>query len=160
MKRKLSRWLWIDLSRFRSLYYSLNNPKFSDRHVWANKVNSDQSDQILHCLPFRLHFWTHFNMVKYCSRFQNDHISFRVWSYQFSGMIISIFGYGHINFRVWSYQFSGMHTSVNQVNTLDYSLLLLLLLLFSVTLLGFLFLIMLLYMNTSTTTGTTVTAIG
>ena len=33
-----------------------NDPKFSDRQVWANSVDPDeeQSDQDLHCLPFRL----------------------------------------------------------------------------------------------------------
>ena len=38
-----------------------NDPKFSDRYVWANSVGPDQtapqeqSDQGLHCLPFRRH---------------------------------------------------------------------------------------------------------
>ena len=34
-----------------------NDPKFSDRHIWANSVDPDreQSDQGLHCLPYRLH---------------------------------------------------------------------------------------------------------
>ena len=34
-----------------------NFPKFSDRQVWANSVDPDQeqSEQGLHCLPFRLH---------------------------------------------------------------------------------------------------------
>ena len=37
-----------------------NDPKFSDRYVWANSADPDQtapkqSDQGLHCLPFRLH---------------------------------------------------------------------------------------------------------
>ena len=34
-----------------------NGPKFSDKQVWANSVDPDQtaSDQGLHCLPFRLH---------------------------------------------------------------------------------------------------------
>ena len=34
-----------------------NDPKFSDRYVWANSVVPDQTapDQGLHCLPFRLH---------------------------------------------------------------------------------------------------------
>ena len=42
-----------------------NDPKFSDRQVWANSVGPDQtapegawkeqSDQGLHCLPFQLH---------------------------------------------------------------------------------------------------------
>ena len=29
-----------------------NDPKFSDRQVWANSADPDQG---LHCLPFRLH---------------------------------------------------------------------------------------------------------
>ena len=35
-----------------------NDPKFSDRYDWANSADPDQtaqSDQGLHCLPFRLH---------------------------------------------------------------------------------------------------------
>ena len=39
------------------LYNYRNNPKFSDRQVWVNKEDPDQiaqSDQGLHCLPFRL----------------------------------------------------------------------------------------------------------
>ena len=35
-----------------------NVPVLSDRQVWANSVDPDQSkqsDQVLHCLPFRLH---------------------------------------------------------------------------------------------------------
>ena len=34
-----------------------NDPKFSDRQVWANSVDLDQTapDQGLHCLPFNLH---------------------------------------------------------------------------------------------------------
>ena len=38
-----------------------NDPKFSDRYAWANCADpdqttpKDQSDQGLHCLPFRLH---------------------------------------------------------------------------------------------------------
>ena len=34
-----------------------NDPKFSDRQVWANSVDSDQeqTDQGLHCLIFCLH---------------------------------------------------------------------------------------------------------
>ena len=40
-----------------------NVPKFSDRQVWANSADPDQtaleesSDQGLHCLPFRLPSW-------------------------------------------------------------------------------------------------------
>ena len=41
-----------------SLIYG-NVPKFWDRQVWADSVEPDQteeqSDQGLHCLPFRLH---------------------------------------------------------------------------------------------------------
>ena len=38
-------------------HYFHNDPKFLDRQVWANSVDSDQeqSDQGLHCLPFCLH---------------------------------------------------------------------------------------------------------
>ena len=42
-------------------YMYRNFPKFSDRQVWANSADLDQtaprgeSDQGLHCLPFRLH---------------------------------------------------------------------------------------------------------
>ena len=33
-----------------------NDPKFSDRYAWANSADpEEQSDQDLHCLPFRLH---------------------------------------------------------------------------------------------------------
>ena len=34
-----------------------NVPKFSDRQVWANSADSDQTapDQVLHCLQFPLH---------------------------------------------------------------------------------------------------------
>ena len=34
-----------------------NDPKFSDRQVWANSIDPDQTapDQGLHCLPFCLH---------------------------------------------------------------------------------------------------------
>ena len=36
--------------------YYRNNPKFSDRQVWANSADPDQTaDQRLDCLPFRLH---------------------------------------------------------------------------------------------------------
>ena len=36
-------------------YIYRNNPKFSDRYTWANSADLDQTDQGLHCLPFRLH---------------------------------------------------------------------------------------------------------
>ena len=35
-----------------------NDPKYSDRQVWANSVDADQkeqSDRGLHCMPFCLH---------------------------------------------------------------------------------------------------------
>ena len=32
-----------------------NDPKFSDRYAWTNSADPEQSDQGLHCLPFRLH---------------------------------------------------------------------------------------------------------
>ena len=41
-----------------SVFYSYrNDPKFSDRYAWANSADPDQeqSDQGLHCLPFRQH---------------------------------------------------------------------------------------------------------
>ena len=43
------------LTRSHKIY--CNDPKFSDRQVWANGVDPDQttSDQGLRCLPFRLH---------------------------------------------------------------------------------------------------------
>ena len=45
----------VDIYRLymRSIDVSYRNvPKFSDRQVWANSVDTDQSDQGLHCLPF------------------------------------------------------------------------------------------------------------
>ena len=40
-------------------YTYRNDSKFSDRYAWANSADPDQteeqSDQGLHCLPFRLH---------------------------------------------------------------------------------------------------------
>ena len=41
-------------------YYCINDSKFSDRQVWSNSADPDQtapqqSDQGLHCLPFCLH---------------------------------------------------------------------------------------------------------
>ena len=43
-----------------------NDPKFSNRQVWANSVEPDQehSDWSLHCLLFHRHFWIHYSMVK------------------------------------------------------------------------------------------------
>ena len=32
-----------------------NDPKFLDTYAWANSADPEQSDQGLHCLPFRLH---------------------------------------------------------------------------------------------------------
>ena len=38
------------------MYYG-NGPKVSDRQIWANSVDQDQTaDQGLHCLPLGLHF--------------------------------------------------------------------------------------------------------
>ena len=34
-----------------------NFPKFSDKQVWANSADPDQTDQDLHCLLFSLHLW-------------------------------------------------------------------------------------------------------
>ena len=36
-------------------YYYRNFPKFSDRQVWANSADPDQTDQGLYCLQFPLH---------------------------------------------------------------------------------------------------------
>ena len=36
---------------------------FSDRYAWANSADPDQTDQGLHCLPFRLHH-LHNSMVE------------------------------------------------------------------------------------------------
>ena len=47
-----------------------NDPKFSDRKVWANSADPDQtapreqSDQGLHCLPFCLHLRDTFHKGK------------------------------------------------------------------------------------------------
>ena len=42
-----------------TLFYYHNDPRLSDRQVWANSVdldgNSVDLDQALHCLPFHLH---------------------------------------------------------------------------------------------------------
>ena len=59
----LPMWIWI-LASMPVLVYrkgdTYNDPKVSDRRAWANSVDPDeteeQSDQGLHCLPFRLHF--------------------------------------------------------------------------------------------------------
>ena len=32
-----------------------NDPKFSERQVWANSADPDHSNQALHCLQFPLH---------------------------------------------------------------------------------------------------------
>ena len=65
-----------------------NDPKFSDKQVWANSVDLDQtdeqSDQGLHCLPCRSSLiwvytvcysvcivWTNYSVVKgYCCNFR------------------------------------------------------------------------------------------
>ena len=41
----------------KSVFKYRNDPKFSDRQVWANSADPDQeqSDQGLHCLQFPLH---------------------------------------------------------------------------------------------------------
>ena len=52
--------LWIPQSKVAERLVYCNNPKFSDRYAWANSADLDQtapskqSDQGLHCLPFRL----------------------------------------------------------------------------------------------------------
>ena len=52
--------LKVDTNMY-SVHYC-NDPKFSDSYAWANSVQTqirllleEQSDQGLHCLPFRLH---------------------------------------------------------------------------------------------------------
>ena len=44
-----------------------NGPFCSDRQVWANCVDPDQTAHVrtsLYCLPFCLHFWSHYSVVK------------------------------------------------------------------------------------------------
>ena len=49
------------LQTFRSGQTYRKDPRFLDRQVWVNSVDPDQtalveqSDQVLHCLPFYLH---------------------------------------------------------------------------------------------------------
>ena len=75
-----------------------NDFKFSDRQVWANSVapfqtaplgkqcrprSEEQSDHSLHCLPFCLHFLTHYSMVEpYCSNFRIITAIFRVSEFE------------------------------------------------------------------------------
>ena len=42
-----------------------NDPKISGRYAWANSADpEEQSDQGLHCLPFRLHGLDSLSIVK------------------------------------------------------------------------------------------------
>ena len=46
----------IQFPEISSIAYYRNSPKFLDRQVLANNVDTkEQSDQCLHCLPFHLH---------------------------------------------------------------------------------------------------------
>ena len=48
-----------------------NDPKLLDRQVRANCVDQDQTDQGLHCLPFRLHrLYPLLCSNQYCSNFR------------------------------------------------------------------------------------------
>ena len=47
-------WMHFVLTGLQQRLYR-NDPKFSDRQVWANSADPDQSVQGLHCLPFRRH---------------------------------------------------------------------------------------------------------
>ena len=63
-----------------------NDLKFSDRYAWANSAYPDQeqSDQGLHCLPFRLHRWTHYSMVEpHSSNFRV--ITTNIWVSEYLG---------------------------------------------------------------------------
>ena len=101
-------YVFMKISKYyrRALYQY--DPEFSDRQVWANSADPDQSDQGLHCLPFRLHlldillrdkpilfkFWDDYSKFFRCPKFLNFYdnlfpccFSFRVqwlfWCYMF-----------------------------------------------------------------------------
>ena len=72
-----------------------NDPKISDRQVWANSVDQDQTAQGLHCLPFRLYLW----YPLLCSK----SIPFQFWDdYSiFSGVrIFLIFCFSQCRYRI------------------------------------------------------------
>ena len=55
-KVKMFMQLWFALNSCDQNYMVYcNDPKFSDRQVWANSVDPDPFEQSLHLLPFRLH---------------------------------------------------------------------------------------------------------
>ena len=61
-----------------------DDPKLSDRQVLANHVDPDQeqTDQGPHCLPIRMHLWTHNSIVEpHCSNFRIITAVFRVSGY-------------------------------------------------------------------------------
>ena len=51
------------MSEQRTQLHYRNDPQFLDRYAWANSADPDQTDQGLHCLPFRLHR-LHYSMVE------------------------------------------------------------------------------------------------
>ena len=57
-----------------NICYYFNDPKFSDRQVWANSVNPDRSSliRVLTVCYFGYIFWTHFSMVKLSCIFENS----------------------------------------------------------------------------------------
>ena len=76
--------LWLSEAQVHRSYR--NDPKFSDRQVWANSVDPDQTaDQHLDCLPFCI-FWTHYSMVKQpCPNFRV--ITANVWMSELLGVL-------------------------------------------------------------------------
>ena len=84
--------------------YYRNNPKFSDRQVWANSVDLDQtvrqeqSDQGLHCLPFHLHIWVHYsvesNRVQILGWLQQIFLVSEFYTSSFAGFINSFLSWG------------------------------------------------------------------
>ena len=60
------RFLFTIMNRtFQRLYPDYReNPKFSDRQVWVNSADPDQTaHQGLHCLPFRMHRCSNFMII-------------------------------------------------------------------------------------------------
>ena len=63
-----------------------NAPKFSDRQVWANCADPDQTaEQGLHCLPFHLHLFDAFHYNKNTSNFSMSTAIF--WVSKFFGFL-------------------------------------------------------------------------